>query len=140
MLLTLACMIVACVQVRPATSLEGHTDTVTCVAYSPDGKVIASGSKDKTIHLWDVVAGKVKFTLQGHSKMVTSVAFSADGKLLASAADDWLVKLWHVATGKETATLKGHTEDVRAVAFSPDGKTLASWCGLHDQALGCGHR
>ena len=81
---------------------------VCCVAFSPDGKTLASGSEDKTIKLWDVATGKEQATLKGHTEWVKSVAFSPDGKTLASGSGDSTIKLWDVATGKEQATLKGH--------------------------------
>jgi WD40 repeat protein len=105
---------------------RGHTATVTCVAYSPDGKTLVSGSEDRTIRVWDVRSGQERSTLRGHTDGVTSVAFSPDGKTLASASKDRTVKLWDAQTGKERATLKGHTGPVLSVAFSPDGGTLAS--------------
>ena len=87
----------------------GHSDAVLSVAFSPDGKTLASGSWDKTIKLWDVKTGKELATLNGHTETVMFVAFSPDGKTLASASWDKTIKLWDVATSKERATLKGHT-------------------------------
>ncbi|MGI2909791.1 WD40 repeat domain-containing protein, partial [Hassallia sp. VBCCA 56010] len=77
-----------------------HSNSVRSVAFSPDGKTLASGSDDNTIKLWDVATGKLSQTLTGHSNSVRSVAFSPDGKTLASGSDDNTIKLWDVATGK----------------------------------------
>jgi len=107
-------------------TLRGHTSDVYSVAFSPDGKILASGSGDNTIQLWDVAKGTLLRTLQGHTSWVRSVAFSPDGKILASGSADKTIKLWDVATGREIRTLQGHTSDVYSVAFSPDGKVLAS--------------
>jgi WD40 repeat protein/mono/diheme cytochrome c family protein len=96
------------------------------VAYSPDGKALASGGGDKIIRLWDVATGKQVATLDGHGSEVGSLAYSPDGKALAAGSGDGTIKLWDTGTTKETATLKGHTGRVCSVAFSPDGKTLAS--------------
>jgi WD40 repeat protein len=103
---------------------------VNCLAFSPDGKTLASGSSDATIKLWDVATGKEQATLKGHKAGVICVAFSPDGKTLASGSnrDDTTIKLWDVATGKEQATLKGHKTG-SGVTFSPDGKRLVSWGG-----------
>ncbi len=108
------------------STMQGHRNGITCVVFSPDGKTLVSGSKDRTVGLWDVPSGQQRATLQGHTHDVTAVAFSPDGKTLASASKDRTIKLWDAPTGKERATLKGHTDSVRSVAFSPDGKTLAS--------------
>jgi WD40 repeat protein len=112
-----------------------HRDRVTSVAWSPDGRTLASGSWDRTVRLWEVPTGKLLATLEGHTKAVTSVAWSPDGKALASGALDNTVRLWEVPTGKPLATLEGHTTGVTSVAWSPDGKALASGSGdplIHD--------
>ena len=96
------------------------------MAFSPDGKRLASASQDETVKVWDAATGQETLTLKGHTSGVMSVAFSPDGKRLASASMDGTVKVWDAATGQETLTLKGHTGPVTSVAFSPDGKRLAS--------------
>jgi WD40 repeat protein len=107
-------------------TFKGHTDEVLAVAFSPDGKTLASGSRDKTIRLWEVASGKEMAALEGHVNWVTSVAFSPDGKALVSGSADGSIRLWGVATGKETGSFRGDRQCVLCVAFSPDGKTVAS--------------
>jgi WD40 repeat protein/uncharacterized caspase-like protein len=107
---------------------------VTSIAFSPDGKVLASGSHGKTIKLWEVATGRELRTLVGHLSGVSSVAFSPDGKVLASGGRNLLrskdrddqIRLWEVKTGRELRSLTGHSDGVLSVAFSPDGKILAS--------------
>jgi len=108
------------------------THFVDSVSFSPDGKLIASGSRDNTIDLWDVETGKEIRRLKGHGGSVYSVVFSPDGRLIASGSYDGTIKLWDVETGKEIRTLKGHSflvffkGVVHSVSFSPDGKLIAS--------------
>ncbi len=110
-------------------TLRGHADEVHCVVFSPDGKRLASASKDGTVKVWDTLTGQVLLTCKGHTDAVRSVCFSPDGKRLASAGTDRTVRVWDSATGQELLTCKGHPESVRSVCFSPDGKRLASSCG-----------
>jgi flagellar hook assembly protein FlgD len=112
-------------------TFKANTETVWSVAFSPDGKLLASGSDDKTVKLWEVATGQEVRTLKGHTRAVTSVVFSPDGKLLASGSYRE-IKLWDVATGQEVRTLRP-TNWVFSVAFSPDGRLLAS--GSKDETI-----
>ena len=112
--------------------LEGHTDNVTALAFSPDSRTLATGSFDDTIRLWDVETDAHKFTLTGHTGYIESVAFSPDGNTLASASRDGTVRLWDTISGAHKSTLIGYTN---TVAFSPDGKTLASAGGLNHKDI-----
>ena len=102
-----------------------HTESVRCVAFSPDSKTLATGSDDKFIRLWDLAAGKEVRKLNGHEFAVTSVAFSPDGLTLASGSWDKTLRLWDVATGN-LRNFEGHWDAICSVVFSPDGRTLAS--------------
>ncbi|PPR04540.1 hypothetical protein CVT26_002507 [Gymnopilus dilepis] len=122
----------ACWPVAQAV-LRGHTQVVNCVAFSPDGRLIISGSDDSTIRIWDAETGNpLRSSLSGHTNWVYSVAFSADGKRFVSGSGDRTLRLWDSETG-EVATLRGHKGPVTSVAFSPDGKQIAS--GSYDKTI-----
>ena len=110
-------------------TLEGHTGRVRSVSFSPDGTLLASGSDDVSIKLWDVASRQNIATLEGHTGRVRSVSFSPDGTLLASGSDDVSIKLWDVAKRQNIATLTEENSDrasFLSVSFSPDGTLLAS--------------
>ncbi|NMG07289.1 serine/threonine-protein kinase [Brasilonema sp. UFV-L1] len=107
-------------------TLKGHSSDVNSVAFSVDGKTLASGSDDNTIKIWNLANQQEIRTFKGHSEWIWTVAFSVDGKILASGSADKTIRLWNVETGEEIGILKGHAAGVSSIAFSPDGKTLAS--------------
>jgi WD40 repeat protein len=104
------------------------------VAFSPDGKRLASGSQEGLVTVWDAGTGKELLTLRGHVDAVFGVAFSPDSERIASASRDHMVKIWDASTGQEVLSLRGHDEPVMSVAFSPDGRYLAS--GASSSGLG----
>ena len=108
------------------TVFKGHTDQVSSVAFTPDGKTLASASSDHTAKLWDVVRGQEQVTLRGHTGRLYSVAFSPDGKLLASGGADATIRLWDVASRSLQTTLAGHKDHVHSLTFSADGKRIVS--------------
>ncbi len=108
---------------------EGHTKSILAAAYALDGSVVASGSADNTIRLWNADTGGHLRTLKGHTDYAYSVAFSPDGLSLASGGKDHSIQLWSALTGDPIQTLEGHTGEVYAVAYSPDGSTIVSGSG-----------
>ena len=108
-----------------------HTDNIKSLAFSPDGNTLASSSDDKTVRLWNVADGSLRFTLSGHRYRVTAIAFSPDSKSLATAVDE--VRLWDVETGTEINRIdKPGRMSVDNVLFSPDGNTIiiGGWDGI----------
>ncbi len=119
---------------RELRTLEGHLDRVGCIAFSPDGKTLASGSDDKTIKLWNVRTGRLLHTLSGHLEAVTHLSFSPDGQIITSGStsgsfsknQDDAIRQWSVATGQELRRIRRRGQ---TAAFSPDGRTVASHTG-----------
>jgi WD40 repeat protein len=107
-------------------TLRGHADDVTGIAFSPDGRRLATSSWDRTVKVWDALAGREAQTFRAHGKRVGCVAFSPNGQRIASGGDDGRVLVWEAATGRIVHTLEGHLGGVSAVTFSPDGQHIAS--------------
>lgn len=105
-------------------TLKGHKDQVFAVAFSPNGKVVVTGSLDRTIKLWDAATGKEIKTLAGHNEQVLAVAVNPSSQLLASGSSDRTVKLWTMPSDDPTRIF-AHADEVNALAISPDGKLLA---------------
>ena len=123
---------VICRTVDPEPSfrtLKGHGRQVNSMAFSPNGRQLASGSYDNTIRIWDVATSRCLQTWRGHKGTVLSVAFSPNGQQLTSGSGDETIRIWDVATGRCLQTWEGHNDRVYSVAFSPNGRQLASGSG-----------
>ncbi len=106
-------------------SLKGHTSYIDSIAFSPDGKTLATGSADDTVRLWNVDTGEYITSLIGHTDTVTSIAFSPDGKTLATGSWDDTLRFWNLATGEHEIIPTDHSDGISNVVFSPDGQTIA---------------
>ncbi|MES9602520.1 WD40 repeat domain-containing protein [Actinomadura sp. NPDC000929] len=113
--------------------LDGHTDAVRNLAWSPDGALIATASRDGTCRLWDATTGSNTAMLEGHHGMVEMVAWAPDARRIATASRDHTVRVWDTATGHTLAVLAGATDVARTVAWSPDGTRIAS--GARDRVV-----
>jgi WD40 repeat protein len=96
------------------------------LAWSPDGRWLASPTRDRAVTIWETATGKERHSLRGHTDVVGSLSWSPDGERLASASVDKTVKVWEVRTGQEEHTLRGHSNNVISVAWHPDGQRLVS--------------
>lgn len=117
---------------KELAKLDGHKGRVLCMAFAPDGKYVASGSKDKTVRVWDVAGKREHRIHEGHKGAVTSLCFSPDGQRLLSGDDDGTVRLWDV-NKQQIHSFEGHTGEVTGVAFTPDGRFALS--SSHDKTL-----
>ncbi|MEG3889207.1 MULTISPECIES: WD40 domain-containing protein [unclassified Microcoleus] len=119
---------------RCVYTLPGHSSFVNSLAISPDGKILASGSWDKTIKIWNLETTELIGTLTGHSDRVNSVAISYDGKMLVSGSSDETIKFWNLHNGDLLCTFPGHSMEVNSVAINPKGLVIAS-CGGADNTI-----
>lgn len=110
----------------PVHVLEGHDSAAQAVAYAPKGSLLASGSADKTVKLWNLDTLDLMRTYRGHRDFVTALAFAPDGKTLAAAGLDGVIRLWSTASNRLIRTLRGHKDRVGGLAFAPGGEALAS--------------
>lgn len=118
---------------KPLARLTGHQQLVNDVKFSPDGRILASASFDKSIKLWDGKTGKFICTLRGHVQAVYMISFSADSRLMVSGSADSTLKLWNMKNKKLEYDLPGHADEVYAVDWSTDGLRVAS--GGKDKVL-----
>lgn len=115
----------SCADWKLKHELKGHRSTTTTVAISPDGKWIASGSKDRAIRIWDAASGQESHRMLGHQDVVDEITFSPDSKSLVSLSRDGTVRVWHVATGESLCELWNRRENPPChLAFSSDGTRL----------------
>ncbi len=118
---------------KPICRMTGHQQLINDVKFSPDGRLIASASFDKSIKLWDGKTGKFIATLRGHVQQVYQLSFSSDSRLLVSGSADSTLKVWDLRVKKLLIDLPGHADEVYAVDWSPDGQKVAS--GGKDKVL-----
>src|SRR5260221_232197 len=108
---------------------RGHSASVSAVAWSPNGKHIASASDDGTVQVWDAANGGHLYIYRGHTDHVNAASWSPDGKRIASGSDDFTVQVWDAANGGHVYIYRGHTDAVWGVAWSPDGRRIVSGSG-----------
>jgi WD40 repeat protein len=118
---------------RKAKSLVGHDATVMAMSLSPDGRILATASYDRSVRLWDLATGNCLWNLTGHTGPVRALAFSPDGHQIASAGSDLSIKIWSIKDGSLQKTWAAHMDLIRSLTFSPDGNFLIS--AANDQTI-----
>ena len=116
--------------------LRRHESYVSALAFSPDGRTLASGSQDRTVKLWNVTEQRERISFSKHTSTVVSLAFSPDGHTLATAGDSPPIRLVDVQTGAQKAELRGHRLSITSLVFTADGRTLLSAIRWHHPCLG----
>jgi WD40 repeat protein len=120
---------------EPILEIKGHTDWITRVFYSPDGKTLVTISRDRTLRVWDVASGKEVFKIKDLPDKESALALSPDGAKVATTAGKWVkekqtwvgeILIYDVKNGKQIRTIKGHAEPILAIVFGPQGETLAT--------------
>src|SRR5205085_9075319 len=112
-------------KIKSLLVLEGHSEAVQSVAFSPSGAQFASAGMDNTVRIWDTMTGKELHTLKGLTDRL-SIAFSPNGSRLVAASSDQTIRVWDLNTYNELSPLRGHKDAVLGVAFNPNGTLLAS--------------
>jgi len=108
------------------TRLTAHVENVLTVSFSPDGKQLVSGAKDKHVGLWDVAEGSLKKILYKHKDQVNRALFTPDGAMVVSVSYDTTIKLWDLTEDREAASLRGHETDIKTLDISPGGKLIVT--------------
>lgn len=113
------------------TVTDAHSDTVCCVRFSPDGKLLASGATDRTMKVFNVATGSLMKTFEGHTHHVLGVAWRADGQQLATAGADAVIKVWDYASGEQRRTIEGFPKELTAIQFVGSSPKVLTTCGDH---------